>query len=206
MRMTNRDDAARGAGFTLLELMLTVAILPIILGAAYQVFITLSGNYSTISAQSEATGEAQRALDTLVREIRQAQEIQVGAGAFETADPTRASFYADMDRDGTPERITYYVPTNGTDLYRREDQATNPVYPYAFGEGPALRVVNLTTSSSVVFTYYCSASPMVPADPPDRATICAVGIQLSAARPSQNGNVEVDFTTRVKIRALFNSL
>jgi prepilin-type N-terminal cleavage/methylation domain-containing protein len=205
LRLHSRDDQAhRSAGFSLLELMLTVAILPIVLGAAYQVFITLSGNYSTISAQSEATSEAQRALDILVREIRQAQEIQVGEGAFETAESSRAAFYADLDHDGTPERITYYV--DGTDLYRAEAQPTQPVYPYGFVDGPAQRVVNLTTSSSVVFTYYSSNDPMTVNPNPDPSTICAVGIHLSAARPAQNGQVNVDFATRVKIRALFNSL
>ncbi|HEY5484531.1 MAG TPA: prepilin-type N-terminal cleavage/methylation domain-containing protein [Propionibacteriaceae bacterium] len=121
-------------GFSLMELMLAVAILPIILGAAYQVFITLSGNYSTISAQSEATSEAQRAMDIMVREMRQAQEIEVGKGVFETATSSRAAFYADIDRDGTPERITYYV--DGADLYRAQAEPAQLVAPYGFVDGP----------------------------------------------------------------------
>lgn len=191
-------------GFSLMELMLAVAILPIILGAAYQVFITLSGNYSTISAQSEATSEAQRAMDIMVREMRQAQEIEVGKGVFETATSSRAAFYADLDRDGTPERITYYV--DGADLYRAQAEPAQLVAPYGFVDGPAQRVVNLTTASAVVFTYYDMIDPMVIDVTPNPPTVCAVGIHLSAARPAQNGTVAVDFATRVKIRAVFNSL
>ena len=192
------------AGFSLLELMITALILPIVLGAAFQVFITLSGNYSSISAQSEATSEAQRAMDTMVREMRQAQEISVGNGAFETATSSRAAFYADLDRDGIPDRITYYA--DGSDLYRMVGKASQPVYPYNFVDGPAVRVVNLTTSSSVVFTYYDKSDPLNVDATPNPPTVCAVGIHLSAARPAQNGAVDVDFSTRVKIRALFNSL
>jgi len=195
---------ASDAGFSLLELMITALILPIVLGAAFQVFITLSGNYSNISAQSEATSEAQRAMDTMVREMRQAQEISVGNGAFETATSSRAAFYADLDRNGVPDRVTYYV--DGSDLYRMVGKASQPVYPYSFVDGPAMRVVNLTTSSSVVFTYYDKSDPMNVDPTPNPPTVCAVGIHLSAARPAQNGAVDVDFSTRVKIRALFNSL
>jgi prepilin-type N-terminal cleavage/methylation domain-containing protein len=196
-----RDDA----GFSLLELLISALILPVVLSAAYLVFITMSGNYSSISAQSEATAEAQRALDTLVREIRQGQEITDGGGAIAVAEPGRCSFYVDVDRDGIPERITYYV--DGTDLYRAEGKATTPVYPYNFVDGPAQRVVNLTTSSSVVFTYYDQSDPsQAVTGTPNRATTIAVGIHLSASRPAQNGQVAVDFQTRVKIRALFDSL
>jgi prepilin-type N-terminal cleavage/methylation domain-containing protein len=196
--------AGSDGGFSLIEMVIVCAILPVVLGAAYLVFTTLSGNYSSISAQSEATSEAQRAMDTMVREMRQAQEIQDGGGAVATATPTYCSFYADLDRDGVPERITYYV--NGTDLYRAEATATSPVYPYGYTDGPAQRVVNLTTMSAVVFTYFDKDDPLNPMANPVPATVCAIGIDLSASRPAQNGQVSVDFTTRVKIRALFNSL
>jgi prepilin-type N-terminal cleavage/methylation domain-containing protein len=191
-------------GFSLVELLIASAILPIVLGTGYLVFQTLSGNYSGISAQSEATSEAQRAMDTMVREIRQAQETTSGGGALEVALPTKCSFYADMDRDGIPERITYYV--DGTDLYRKSEHSSTPVYPYQYVDAPAQRVVNLTTSSAVVFTYFNNGDPDTAVTNPVPSQVCAVGIRLSASRPAQNGQVAVDFTTRVKIRALFNSL
>jgi prepilin-type N-terminal cleavage/methylation domain-containing protein len=206
MNQRNIHERERGeAGFSLLELLIASVIFPVVLAAGYLVFTTLSGNYSSIAAQSEATSEAQQVLDTMVREIRQAQAITDGGGAIATATATTCSFYADLDHDGVPEEITYYV--DGSDLYRAEWQASNPVYPYGYVEGPAQRVVNLTTSSAVVFTYFDESAPgSAVSGTPNPPTICAVGIDLSAARPSEGGLVSVDFATRVKIRAMFDSL
>jgi prepilin-type N-terminal cleavage/methylation domain-containing protein len=198
-----RDRAGEG-GFSLLELVITSAILPIVLAAAFLVFMTLSGNYSSVAAQSEATSEAQRALDIMVREMRQAQKVEADGGAVATATATFCSFYADLDRDGVPERITYYV--DGTDLYRAVATSTGPATPDSFVDGPAQRVVNLTTSSAVVFTYFTVGEPDTAVEHPAPAQVSAIGIRLSASRPAQNGQIAVDFTTRVKIRAQFDSL
>jgi len=180
-------------------------IIPIVLSAAYMAFGGMSSNYSKIEAASEATSEAQRGLDTLVREIRQAQEIKDGGGAFEKATGSECFFYCDVDRDGVPERISYYV--NASDLYRAVGKATTRVYPFTFIDGPAERVMNLgAMTSSVVFTYYSNSDPNTPMTSGNLSTIAAVGIDLSATRPSQGGLVSVKFSTRVKVRALFNSL
>jgi prepilin-type N-terminal cleavage/methylation domain-containing protein len=204
-RITRRaNDRTDERGFSLSELIVTAAILPIVLSAAYLVFMTMSGNYSSVAAQSEATSEAQRAMDIMVREIRQAQEVETGGGAVAVAGATTCSFYADLDRCGIPERITYYVDM--TDLYRVQAESSTQASPYVFVDGPARRVVNLTTTSQVVFTYYTSNAPEQAAIDPLPAQVSAVGIRLSASRPAQNGQVAVDFTTRVKIRAQFDSL
>ena len=197
----DRDDQ----GFSLIELLISAAIIPIILGVTFLAFGSMSGNYSKVEAVSEATGEAQTGLDTLVRELRQAQEIKDGGGAFATATATSCSFYCDVDRDGTPERVTYYV--DSTDLYRSVSEASIPVYPYNYVDAPAVRVMNVGgMHSAVVFTYYDQSAPMTVVSTANLNTICSVGIHLSATRPSQGGPVSVDFTTRVKIRALFDSL
>jgi prepilin-type N-terminal cleavage/methylation domain-containing protein len=203
MRQATTSGGRRDQGFNLIELLITAAIIPVVLSAAYMAFGAMGGNYSKIEAISEATGEAQRGLDTLVRELRQGQEIKEGGGAFSTAATSTCSFYCDVDRDGTPERITYY-----TDLYRMVGEATVPVYPYTFVDGPAVRVMNIGgMTSQVVFTYYNTSSSLLdPVSGTNINTISTVGIHLSATRPSQGGAVSVDFTTKVKVRALFNSL
>lgn len=200
-----RDRRPRDGGFSLVEMLISVAILPMVLGAAYLAFITMSDNYTTLQAQSEASAEAQQVMDTMVREIRQAQEVREGGGAFVTATSSSCSFYSDLQRDGVPELVSYYV--DGSDLYRSVSQASIRVYPYNFIEGAAKRVMNLGTTSVVVFTYYDHSAPLEVVTTANVSSVCAVGIHLSASRPAQQGKqISVDFKTRVKVRALFNSL
>lgn len=193
-------------GFNLVELLIVAALTPVILSASYLAFGAMSNNYSKIEATSDASGEAQRGLDTLVRELRQGREIQEGGGAFEVATGSSCSFYCDADLDGAPERVTYYV-ADGTDLYRKVGEPTLQVHPYDFVDGPALRVLNIGgMAAQAVFTYYNTADQVLPMPISNRTVISAVGIRLLATRSSTSGLVSVDFSTKVKIRALFNSL
>jgi len=200
----SRDDR----GFSLLELLISAAILPIVLGAAYFAFIGMTNNYSRVEATSDATGEAQKGLDTLVRELRQAREIQEGGGAFADATASSCSFYCDVDLDGTPELVTYYV--QGNDLYRGVGEPATQVYPYNYptrDQTMFVRVMNIGgMTAQAVFTYFNSVDGTVTVTSSNKNTISAVGIHLLATRPSQSGPVSVDFTTKVKIRALFDSL
>jgi len=206
MTPTSTSPRQDDRGFSLIELLLVAALTPVILGAAYFAFGALTNNYSRIEAASEATGEAQRGLDTLVRELRQGRQIQEGGGAFSTATASSCAFYCDVDLDGAPERVTYYV-ADGTDLYRMVGEPAIQVYPYNFVDGPASRVLNIGgMTSEAVFTYYNTAGSVLTVTSTNMNTISAVGIHLLATRASQGGLVSVDFSTKVKIRALFNSL
>jgi len=198
-------SARRDGGFSLVELLIVAALTPVILGAAYLAFGAMTSNYSKIEAASEATGEAQRGLDTLVRELRQGRQIQEGGGAFSAATTSTCAFYCDADLDGAPERITYYV-ADGTDLYRMVGRRS-AVPPYNFVDEPAVRVLNIAgMTSQAVFTYYNSAGDQLTVSNTNMNTISAVGVHLVATRASQGGLVSVDFSTKVKIRALFNSV
>lgn len=205
MKARHAPTRVTDTGFSLVELLMAAALIPVILSAAYLAFGGLSGNYSLIEATSDAAGEAQRGLDTLVRELRQAREITDGGGAFADASDTSCAFYCDADRDGAPELITYYV--NDADLYRKVGEPALQVYPYNFQDSPAVRVLNLGgMTSGVVFTYFDRNGAPLELDGTNKNSISAVGIHLTATRPSQGGPVSVDFVTKVKIRALFNSL
>lgn len=111
----------RDAGFTMIELLVGMVLTSVLgalaLGAA------LGARESTDNARinSELTADVRRAMERLVRELRQAGDIlQVDLPATPTA-PTAITFWADFDNDGVkdtdladPEVLTYrYTPSTG---------------------------------------------------------------------------------------------
>ncbi|GAA0635540.1 hypothetical protein GCM10009547_44610 [Sporichthya brevicatena] len=119
--MTARLRESRDQGFTLVELLvamvLTSVIGALLLGAA------LGARKVTDDARlnSELTADVRRAMERLVRELRQAGTLlQVDLPATPTA-PTAITFWADFDNDGhqdfdaaDPEVLTYrYTPATG---------------------------------------------------------------------------------------------
>lgn len=111
----------RDAGFTMIELLvgmvLTVVLGSLVMGAA------LSARQVTDDARlnSELTADVRRAMERLVRELRQAGTIdQIDLPANPTS-ATAITFWADFDNDGTrdvdaadPEVLTYrYTPASG---------------------------------------------------------------------------------------------
>jgi hypothetical protein len=207
MNLSNILSMGRGRddGFSLSEMMLTCVILPVTLAASFLVFQTLSTNYDTIQTKADITGDTQQVLDTMVREIRQAQEIASGGGAFSVATPSTCTFYSDIDHDGVPERVSYYV--NAGALYRVVGRAAISVFPYNYVDAVPARVLDLGGGPSGIFTYYDNGVP--PGTVTSSAllnTIAVVGIDLRAAKASKSGAVSADMSTQVKVRSLFNSL
>jgi len=101
-------------GFTLIELMITLAITSIAMGAIYGVFISSSRSHRTQEGVVDAQQRARTGLDFMVGSIRMAGLDPTGnAGAgLEVNTATNIRFTADMDMDGiieeaNDERLTY---------------------------------------------------------------------------------------------------
>ncbi len=193
------------AGFTLPEVTLAAVILPVVLAAAFLVFQALSQNYDTIQTKAQVSGDTQTLLNTMVREIRQAQEITQGGGAFAAATATQCTFYSDIDHDGIPDRVSYYVSAGA--VWRVVGKATLPVYPYDYVDQAPVNELELDGGSPDIFTYYdSSVPPQQITSGAQMSSIAVVGIDLQVSRTSQGGTVSSIGATQVKVRSLFNSL
>ena len=65
----------KGAGFTLIETLITITILVLVLGAIYGVYVLSQKTYQEGERLSEITQNSRVILERLTREIRQAREI-----------------------------------------------------------------------------------------------------------------------------------
>jgi prepilin-type N-terminal cleavage/methylation domain-containing protein len=193
------------SGFTLAEFLIVVGLIAFILAAAYTAFTAVQTTDSSLEARSTQADKVGAALNQMSREIRQAQETQVGYGAFSTAQTQTISFYSNVDQDVAPELINYYV-SNGA-LYKRVDQPSTSVPPYApFVAGtPTVVIAQVNPSyTGNTFTYYTSTSP--PVSTTDTSAISAVDIVLTGQQSSMTGPVNIRLESWVQVRSLSNPL
>ncbi len=110
-------------GFTLVELLVAMAVMMGMMAAAFGLFVVQDKAYFTQDAIAETQQNARIALDLMSREIRMAGYAPNG-GTFEFKSKLAQSvtFTMDLDRDGI-------VDANETVIYQLVDDATDPDNP-----------------------------------------------------------------------------
>jgi prepilin-type N-terminal cleavage/methylation domain-containing protein len=115
-------------GFTLVELLVAMAVMMGMMAAAFSLFVAQDKAYFTQNAIAETQQNTRIALDLISREIRMAGYAPYG-GNFGFTSPTvygvtyqSVTFTMDLDRDGI-------VDPNETITYQLVDDATDPNNP-----------------------------------------------------------------------------
>lgn len=141
------------AGFTIIELLLSVAVSIIVMGVIARFAINTLRTNSRISGDLTQLNEAKRTLVILMAEIRTAGPASNGAYPIESATATSFAFYANVD--GTPlvERVRYYL--DGATLKRGVVIPTsNPVTYDPSREVSSELIHDVAATSTPVFLYY----------------------------------------------------
>lgn len=196
----------RDSGFTLPELMISLALTGFVLTTAYLLLNTVSSNSNIIQARSQATEENRHAMEVMSTEVRQAVEEFDGAGVFKTMGVSDATFTSDIDHDGIPELVRYYV--SGGVLYKDVKQHTRSFAPYNFSATsapgyPDVVCAKVTNTDIFKFMDQTSPTPLVVTNPPD---VAAVTIHI-VDQATVSGVVGTsDVSTWVKIRSVHNTI
>src|SRR5450759_4956287 len=152
----------RDEGFTLTELMISLTLMGFVLTAAYLLLNTVSLDSNLVQARSQAAEENRHAMEVISTEIRQAVEAVPSYGTFDssTLSATYCTVYSDIDRDGVPEKVSYYVQ-NGK-LMKAAYQPGSEFWPYNFSATQMAgypKVVCSGVTNTDVFTYFDGQSP-----------------------------------------------
>jgi type IV pilus assembly protein PilW len=118
-------------GFTLVELMVVIAIASIMLAAMYGLFISLSRSYTTQEVRADVQQDVRSALNMMIRDIRMAGLDPQLKGIFgiTKSDPSEIIFTMDNDKDGVLdsnnfENIAYKWDTIKEELQQSLDGGT----------------------------------------------------------------------------------
>lgn len=121
--MTGRRSRRREAGFTLVELLVVMAMTGVIAGAIVSVTISMLRAQSQVVEISDVLAEARAGLIRTQDELREAKRLYPSGGPTAPCDPRELSFWLDSDRDGllqSDELVTYTLDvTDGVGALQR---------------------------------------------------------------------------------------
>jgi len=192
-----QNQAPRSAGFTLVEVLMCLAIMSILFGTIYRTFDTFNRSYANENVKAGVQQKSRIGIDLMVRDIRLAGLDPLGSASagFNPANTntTSVQFTADLNYDGDLddpfEDIIYAL--NGNLLQQTSDLGSGPV--------TATLLDNVT---ALTFTYLDPADNFLP-EPVAADQIRTVLVSLTMQRPAgREKTVSRTYTTRVRCRNL----
>lgn len=193
-------------GLTLVELLISVAIIVIVLSGVSSLYYTSRQSTAAIWSDLEAQRDARRVTQELRNYARRANIANNGAYPIDTASSSQFIFYADIDSDGLVERVRYEYAT--TTLVRGIIKPTGTPYIYDtdFEEVTVIaRGVRNVQNGVDIFEYFdenyaATGTPL--AAPIDITDVRTVRVYLQVDEDTSSPPSAFDVSTAVHIRNL----
>ena len=193
----NTAGKSRVAGFTLIEVLLCIAILSILFGTVFRSFATVNRSYTNENVKAGVQQKTRIGIDLMARDIRLAglDPLDSANAGFNSANThsTSVQFSADLNYDGDLddpfEDIIYFL--NGNLLQQTSDLG-----------GGTVTATLMDNVTALTFTYLDAEDNTLP-EPVATNDIRTVLISLTVQRPcGPDGQVSRTYTTRVRCRNL----
>lgn len=165
--LTRREER----GYTLVEMMIAMALLSLVTAAAFGVVNVMSNQAMTTTDRFTAEGEGQTIADRITKDLRTAVAPTTLTAAFASANSNDLVFYASLSDlsnplNPGPIKLHAYVSlVGGTGVYAFHEDATPPdagSYPnYTYTTSPINRIDGkYLDTSQPIFTYYTATDPV----------------------------------------------
>jgi len=192
------------AGFTLLELTISVFIFTLVIGGIASMFVYFINSYSFAFNQNVTISEVKVAFTRIIAELRETRTSEDGAYPLFIANDNELGFYADVDNDGRVERVRYYLV--GNDFYRALLEPNDTQTPYTGTETISIISSIISNQGNPVFEYYNGDwpgdtlnNPLAQSQRLLNTRLIQISLELNSASTQQK-NLQV--STQVTLRNL----
>jgi len=186
-------------GFTLAETLIAGALSSFVLLGLYLMYETNQVSFTKGERQTNIQQNARIGLDRIIRELRLAGSdpsgvLGSGGIAFVVAEANRVQFYADVDSDGTTDRVEYRFDA-AAQLIRRQFWKSAAATATAGAQQLARTVTALT------FAYYDGSNNLLPTPvaPSSLGDIRRVSVTVTTA-DTATGQLQQPFTVQADVR------
>jgi len=182
-------------GFTVIEMLVSIALLSVLIAAAATVLTNIVRQGTEVQEQSVLQTEVRHAVDRIAQDLRQAY-TDVGSTAIEVGDATNLQFLSpDRGEPFRMRRIAYQVSAGRLERALSTSTDTDGA-PWSF---PPLSAWQPQSTAAfvnpVVFTYFDSAG----AAPAALGDVRSVGVRVVAELPTTSGR-QFTYGTTVTVR------
>ncbi|MDB4992488.1 MAG: Type pilus pilin [Parcubacteria group bacterium] len=175
---------------TIIELLVTISILVVVMGALMMLIQSFYKNNSYLVEETAALASARSGVGNAIVALREASYGDDGSYPIAAAATSTVTLYADLNANGSVERVTYTLQ-NGT-LYRTSANSSGnpPVYPAAAQSTTTIATNVRNTNATPMFTYFDSTGTQLSTTSPAIAAISSVKVQvLVDLNPTRAPNV-----------------
>jgi prepilin-type N-terminal cleavage/methylation domain-containing protein len=199
-RRVRSDDQSSDDGFTLIELMVAMAIMVVLGGAMTATMTSVARHDVTSTSRIRATEQAQVIIDRLTKDLRAAAVPAGGTGTpVSYADANNLTLYADFTDGNGTRKIAVTVTGGPLNATLAEDTTlASATGTYTGTAQHRVDSTDVNVSSGSLFTYYAADNSVLTAPVSAPGQIVSVGINLVSQEPGLS--VPVTLTTRVYLR------
>lgn len=147
-------------GMTLVEMLIAMFIFVMIMFGSTFLLSQIYKRYGFAMEQGMSTHAVQHSLKIILEEIRGVRQSDAGSYPIEEADNNSFIVFSDLDKDGTTERVHYFLENEEIKKGVTEPSGTPPSYPEGDQTVSLITEHVVNTAGQPLFYYYNGDYPV----------------------------------------------